>query len=180
MKEIWKQIYGYPDYKVSNYGRVWGRRYNKVLKPQIDRYGYLYVNLYKDGKLKSVKIHRLVAAHFIAFVPEEGKTLNDYQVNHIDENKEHNYSSNLNYTDCKGNINHGTANTRRGQTMSGEKHPMYGRPRIGKTILCIETGKIYHSTREAAADVGVASTGIVKCCNGKRNICAGYHWRYLD
>ena len=55
-----------------------------------------------------------------------------------------------------------------------------GRPRIGKTILCIETGKIYHSTREAATDVGVTSNGIVKCCNGKRNICAGYHWRYLE
>ena len=180
MKEIWKQRYDDRDDKISNDGRVWGKRYNKILKPQKDRYGYLYVNLYKKGKLKSVKIHRLVAAHFIAFVPEEGKTLADYQVNHIDENKENNCSSNLNYTNCIGNINYGTANIRRGKTMSGEKQPMYGRPRIGRTILCIETGRIYHSTREAATDVGVASTGIVKCCNGKRNICAGYHWRYLD
>lgn len=33
MKEIWKQVYDYPDYKISNYGRVWGKRYNKILKP---------------------------------------------------------------------------------------------------------------------------------------------------
>ena len=180
MKEIWKQVYDYPDYKVSNYGRVWGKRYSKILKPQKDRYGYLYVNLYKKGKLKSIKIHRLVAAHFICLVPEPNKSLEDYQVNHLDEDKTNNIVTNLTYIDCKGNINYGTANIRRGKAMSGENHPMYGRPRIGKTILCVETGRIYHSTREAAADVGVASTGIVKCCNGKRNICAGYHWRYLD
>lgn len=184
MQELWRDVWydnrRIEGYKVSNKGRIWSCRYKKVMKPNTDRYGYKYINFAVDGKYKSFKIHRLVAQNFLHFIVEPGKEIKEYTVNHKDENKKNNSVDNLEFITIKANINYGSANKRRGQTMSGDKHPMYGSARKGKTILCIETGKIYHSTREAARAVGVkSSNNIAKCCNGKRNICGGYHWRYL-
>lgn len=59
-KEIWKDIYGFDKYQVSNLGNV--RRYNKsseydkriakyiYLKPQKLKSGYLQISLYKNAK----------------------------------------------------------------------------------------------------------------------------------
>ena len=57
-KEIWKTIDGYPNYMVSNLGRVKSLNYNgtgreKILKPTKNKYnGYLQVCLYKKRKRK--------------------------------------------------------------------------------------------------------------------------------
>ena len=39
---------------------------NKVLKKHTDRYGYLYVGVYINGRLKFKKVHRLVAKAFLS------------------------------------------------------------------------------------------------------------------
>lgn len=44
-------------YKVSNLGEVYSTRTNKVLKKHTDRYGYLYVGVYINGRLKFKKVH---------------------------------------------------------------------------------------------------------------------------
>ncbi len=67
--EIFKDIEGYEGkYQISNQGRV--KRFykngkEKILKPSKDDNGYYRVNLGKDGKIKTVKIHRLIAEAFI-------------------------------------------------------------------------------------------------------------------
>lgn len=38
-------------YKVSNPGEVYSTKTNKILKKHTDRYGYLYVGVYIDGRL---------------------------------------------------------------------------------------------------------------------------------
>ena len=53
-------------YKVSNLGEVYSTRTNKVLKKHTDRYGYLYVGVYINGRLKFKKVHRLVAKAFLS------------------------------------------------------------------------------------------------------------------
>lgn len=63
MEEIWKDIEGYEKYQVSNLGRI--RHNGKILKPSLDRYGYLCVHLSKDGFKKTFRVHRLVAMAFI-------------------------------------------------------------------------------------------------------------------
>lgn len=79
MKEIWKDIEGYEGkYKVSNLGDVISFKLNKekILKPGIDKDGYLRVGLCKNGKRKNYGIHRLVAE---AFIPKiEGKEYVDH------------------------------------------------------------------------------------------------------
>ena len=118
MEEIWKDIQGYEGlYQVSNLGRV-KRNYREnidskgrkrifnesIIKPNIDKGGYFYVNLYKNGKKEIQKNHRLVCNTFIAN-PE-----NKPQVNHIDGNKENNNVNNLEWVTIQENIQHAYKN----------------------------------------------------------------------
>ena len=77
-EEIWKDIKGYEGlYQVSNLGRIKGlerrcktRWYTrkvpeKIYSPAIDTYGYPIVSLHKDGKKKTITIHKLVANAFL-------------------------------------------------------------------------------------------------------------------
>ena len=103
MNEIWKDIKDYEGlYQVSNIGnvkslarvvshKITGHRTipERILKPNSDGAGYLYVSLSKDGKKRNPKIHRLVAE---AFIPN---LENLPQVNHIDEDKSNNRVTNL-------------------------------------------------------------------------------------
>ena len=57
------------------------RKTGLVLKPRISKHGYYYVNIYKNNKRKTVKIHRLVAE---AFIPNPE---NKPEVNHKDGDK---------------------------------------------------------------------------------------------
>ena len=88
-------IKGYEDrYAVDEDGNVWSLNYRrsgkmKKLKPCVTNKGYLMVCLYKDGKGKSLKIHRLMAE---AFLPDFSEEL---QVDHIDRDKQNNNLSNL-------------------------------------------------------------------------------------
>lgn len=100
MNIIWKDIKGYEDlYAVSNTGLVKGKKYNRVLKPDINK-GYVRVSLCKDGKTSKQFIHRLVASHFI---PNPD---NKPQVNHINGDKLTNTAINLEWVTCSENHKH--------------------------------------------------------------------------
>ena len=59
------EINDYPNYLIYEDGRVWSKTSNKFLKQRSNTKGkYLYVNLY-NPKRKTLKIHRLIALHFI-------------------------------------------------------------------------------------------------------------------
>ena len=70
--EIWKTIDGYEDYQVSSLGNVKSlkRGKEKILKNALGSYGYFEVNLLKDKKQKSFKIHKLVAIAFLNHIPD--------------------------------------------------------------------------------------------------------------
>jgi NUMOD4 motif len=63
--EEWADIQGYPDYSISNFGRVWSWRTNCFLKPSLDVDGYERVDLYWNGKATHMKVHRLVSMSFL-------------------------------------------------------------------------------------------------------------------
>lgn len=102
MKEIWKTIEDYPNYQVSNLGRVkslareWivgigNKRFHDemILKLHNKKRGYKDVCLFKNGKRKYYFVHRLVAQAFI-LNPE-----NKPEPNHIDGNPSNNKVNNL-------------------------------------------------------------------------------------
>jgi len=122
MKEEWKTIKDFPDYEVSDWGRVRSLKFGKekILKPGKDNGGYLRINLCKNGKQYTKKVHRLVLE---TFNPIEN--MDKLQANHIDGNKENNYIGNLEWMTCSENHKHayriGLMNHK------GKNHPMFGR-----------------------------------------------------
>lgn len=111
--ESWKSVGidggRYSDrYQVSDCGRVRshpgarvkGSKSGRVLSQSFGSKGYRQVNLCKDNRQHSVKVHRLVAAAFLGPKPD------GLQVNHIDGDKNNNHVSNLEYVTAKENTRH--------------------------------------------------------------------------
>ena len=112
--EIWKDIDGFPDYKVSNLGKVKSLKWNKerILKDRPDGCGYYQVILLLDGKEYSKKVHKLVAIAFVQNEDPDGKSL----VDHIDRCVTNNNVNNLRW------VNHSENRLNSKQTIL----PMYG------------------------------------------------------
>jgi hypothetical protein len=110
VKEIFKDIPGYEGhYQISNYGRVKslksGKRFGKILIPQMNEKGYLKIPLSNGITKKTCKIHRLVALTFLP-IPTKDKTT----VNHKNWNKLDNYINNLEWATHQENIDHAKKN----------------------------------------------------------------------
>ena len=88
---MWKECEICNSYLVSTEGEVKHKKTNKILKPKLDKNGYLCVGLSlgKRGNRKMVFIHRLVAE---AYVPNPYNATN---VRHLDNDKTNNKSTNL-------------------------------------------------------------------------------------
>ena len=74
-----------------------------TIKHCLNRYGYAYVGLTKDGRRKNHTIHRLLALHFLD--NPEGKKF----VNHLDGNKQNNNLANLEWVTASENCKHAYA-----------------------------------------------------------------------
>ena len=85
-----KDIKGYEGlYAITSCGKVRSYRRKKFLCPNTSVDGYVRVGLHKNGKTKTIEIHRLVAE---AYIPNpEGLP----QVNHKNENPSDNNLENL-------------------------------------------------------------------------------------
>ena len=168
MHEEWREVYGYDVlYEVSNTGKVRTKHHGKCgykseyrfIKPVNNGNGYMRFNFMQGGKQKTVYLHRLVAEYFV-------ENTNGYtEVNHIDEDKTNNDASNLEWCTHLYNCNYGTRNER-------------AAAKTGKKIICVETGQIYESTAKAAKALGVGSTAISNCLNGRTATSCGYTWKY--
>jgi len=106
MEEIWKDIQKYEGlYQVSDLGRIKriapeaNTYVGKIIKP-IKINGYVFVNLYSQGKRRCHKIHKIVAESFLGSRPL-GK-----QINHKNGNKEDNNLNNLEWVTPKENTFH--------------------------------------------------------------------------
>lgn len=166
MIEEWREIPEYEGhYLVSNCGRVkslyWNKPHGRMLSQKTDKDGYKEVSLHKNGKQTTKKVHRLVAEMFIC------NDDNLPQVNHIDEKKDNNLVTNLEWVTAKENVNHGTAIER----MVNSKN--------GRTFIVDETGKVYKSQSECARDIGSTQQSVYKVLNGIYKTTCGFHIRYI-
>lgn len=173
--EEWRDIEGYEGlYKVSDLGRVRSLSRNttngKILKPQTNKQGYLYVVLYKDGKKKKYRVNRLVALVFIKNDDPEHKT----QVNHINESVIDNRACNLNWMSPKENINWGTGILRSHQKQVN--HPKRSKP-VKQLSLDGDLIAIWPSASEAERN-GFKHCSICACCQGRKNKHKGFKWAY--
>lgn len=183
MEEIWKTIKETDGkYSVSNLGNVRRNEHYTIVKPQNikvhynerllksykDSTGYAVVSLQTENGASPKKIHRLVAEAFI----ENPNNLPI--VNHIDENKQNNNVSNLEWCDAKHNANHGTRNIRIKKQTS---------IRVAQYTMDGKLVKIWDSMSQAAASFGAKTTSYIRrvCTNQfGRHSYKGYMWKYID
>lgn len=165
---IWKDVKGYEGlYQVSDTGLV--KRIpsvkcktERILQQGTQKTGYKYVNLSKNSRPHTKRVHRLVAE---TFIPNPD---NLPQINHKDENKANNNVNNLEWCSEKYNVNYGTRRKRCSITR-------------GTTVQCVETGQTYPSARNASQHTGIYQSSISRCCNKDYGFktAGGYHWKYV-
>lgn len=171
--DIFKDIKGFErEYQVDEKGNIYSLKYGKkrILKPYKDKDGYLHVILCKDGKRKQFLVHRLVAEAFIE------NTDNLPQVNHKNEDKTDNRACNLEWCDCKYNINYGTnikrsSEKRKNNTKQSKSVAQYT---LDGTLI-----GIYPSTNETGRQ-GFNQGNVAACCNGRHKQAYGYLWKWAD
>jgi hypothetical protein len=112
--EVWKTIKGFENYyEVSSLGRVRGvdrvvnhktsfflNLKSKLIKPYLNKNGYLFVNITKKSKSFNKSVHRLVCETFLE------NQHNKKDVNHIDGNKLNNEIKNLEWCTRSENLIH--------------------------------------------------------------------------
>lgn len=185
--EEWKTIEGYENkYLISNKGRVKSLydkngNYRKYIIQPRKKAIYLYVNLYKNGKCKTKKIHRLVAE---TFIPNPN---NLHCVNHIDGNKHNNNVNNLEWCTYSENTNKaieiGLFN-KEVLFKNGKDNIMYNKHNkehpssvsILQFSLDNKFIKQWNSIKEAEKKLNISH--ISDCCGKKRKTAGGYIWKY--
>ena len=180
----WIDIEGFEnEYQINQFGEIRTLKNSPklkkfdILKPQLNnRNGYVYQMLYKNGKPKLVRIHRLVAK---AFIPNPN---NFIQVNHIDGNKQNNNASNLEWCDQHYNMKHAYKTGLQKPSEKQRKAIINSNKLKQKKVCQIKDGKIiniFSGISEASRQTKISISCISRCCNLKRKSTNGYEWRFI-
>ena len=190
--EIWKtaiykgEIYE-GLYKVSNLGKILSLNYRntgkaELMTPVDNGNGYLVVNLSKNRKEKTCKVHRLVAETFLPnpegkpcinhkIEGDEGKTMNMVIFNEdgsIDKER-----TSIEWATYEENNNYETRNERIAKSNTNGKRSK----KVLQLSLSGELIREWPSTQECERN-GFSSGNISQCCNGKRKTYKGFRWEY--
>lgn len=176
MNEIWKTIDDYPDYMVSNMGRVKSIKNNLVLKNIKDSRGYLRVYLHKKAK----SVHRLVAQ---AFIPNP---YNKPHIDHINTDRTDNRVENLRWVTPKENHNNPLSRIHHSKSGRGENNSMWGikgkdNPHshaVFQFDYNYELVNKFDSIYDAEKTLNI--NNISACCRGKQKTSGGYIWGYVE
>lgn len=90
MSEQWRRIENFPEYSVSDYGRVRTDRTGRILALSVNQFGLLQVGLMRDGVQHHRSVPLLVAKAFIPSPPGPFDT----PIN-LDGNRHNNHVDNL-------------------------------------------------------------------------------------
>lgn len=152
-EKVWKKVYDHPNYMVSEDGEFVSLKTNNYLLLQ-DRHGYLRVQL-DESRYSS---HILVWETF-----NNQKVPMDYQVDHIDGNKQNNSISNLRLVDHSENMLNAFNNGHKGQ-VAVKQYSLKG-----------EYIKTYPTIRAAAQENNILEAGL-KDATKRHGTSGGYYW----
>lgn len=158
--EIW-EILSDGEYLISNMGRFFSLRYDKLMKQQLNSRGYLKVSLKKLYKHPEPS-HRVIAKYFIPN-PE-----NKPQVNHINGIKTDNRVDNLEWVTISENAIHAFN---------------MGLRKSSKVIQLDLFGNIlneYKSMSEASKKTNIHTSSISACCIGNSETAKGFTFKFYE
>jgi len=187
--EIWNPVVEFEGlYEVSTFGRVKSIDHivpckngsnristGKILELKESSRIYFKVALYKNGKPKSLMVHRIEA---IAFIPNPD---NKPFVNHKDGNKLNNYLYNLEWSTVSENTQHSYDNGL--QTPPWNGITGYDNPHSIEVFQFGLKGNFitkYGSVNEAYRKTGIHSSSIGQVCLGRRLTAGGFKWSYVE
>lgn len=196
MKEIWRSVIGYEGfYEVSNLGHlrsvdrvqtntkgICRRLRGRIIRPGFS-YGYPVAVLTKNGKKKSVKLHRLVAE---AFIPNP---YNKPCIDHIDTNRNNCFVCNLRWVSHKENANNPISMTNYSKASSkafgsgwkiintrNENKSIHAEIPVSQFSLNGEPIHRYRSIADAARQTGIQRGTILGAVSGSFKQAGGYLW----
>jgi hypothetical protein len=182
--EIWKDIEGYEGhYQISSFGRLKSFKKFKegfILSNVNSKKGYFSVVLRYKDKIKSTRIHRLVAEHFIE--NSENKTY----VNHKDLNKQNNHYLNLEWCTPRENVIH-SIKSNSNQLFGMINYNTSVKPKkIIQLSISGEQLNVFKNSKEASLITGVCARNILQVASKSeykkgliRSQAGGYKWQYL-
>lgn len=157
----WVICSDFPSYRVSKKGLLYSMKMNKIIVGSwLD--GYRATRLVdKTGKMRAVKIHRLVAA---TYLPNPD---NLPFVNHIDANKSNNNVKNLEWCTESDNMTHAA---KMGLLPTRKVEQVDKNGKLLKKFVSIADAARYHEVDISAIWAAIKREG--RSC--------GYHWRYAS
>lgn len=193
--EEWRDIVGYEGlYQVSNLGRVKSLerghktlsayiQKDKILKTHIGIRGYCIVCLSKNGKVKHIPIHRLMAKAFIQ------NPKNKPCIDHINTIRTDNRIENLRWCTHKENSNNvlslkkNAENCKRMWEMGyfDNRNNLHYQ-KVAKLDLDGNILEIFDSIKEASIACGICASSISAIClntNPKRHTAGGFKWKHI-
>lgn len=180
MKEVWKDIKDYEGlYQVSNMGNVKSLKFGKerILKECKNNDGYIQVGLFKNGKRKIYKVHRLVAETFILNID------NKQFIDHINTDRTDNRVENLRWCTHIENMNNPL--TKEKMTINSYYLGKIGKDnKMSKKVIQYDNKgnfiKEWNCIRDIERELNLNHSNISKCCNNnpKNKSVGGYIWRY--
>lgn len=177
MDELWKQVYGFPDYYVSNKGRLYSFKSNNFVSgtPNI-RTGHVDVSLWVNSIRHRRLLHRLVAE---TFIPNPKR----YPiVRHLDDDPLNNEVDNLSWGTQTDNMQDSIRNgTFRRLTDEDRELAMQKRRTPIVAINFITEEEIYFNSQQTASRIlGVSQSDIWSVISGKRYGSNGYYFAIPD
>lgn len=159
-QENWKQVAGFPNYFVSDLGRIKSEKNRRKSDDGIIRCPAMLrpnkansVGLRKDGKTHYLKFHRLILEAF------KGPPPNDkLDCRHLDDDTSNNKLDNLawgnakdNYDDAVRNGSHGPKSPGailRGNALKGKPRPTWVREKISHTKTLHPERQVYGTVKD--------------------------------
>ena len=159
--ENWETIDEFPNYAVSDQGRITNLSTGRILKTSLNRDGYAMVNLYNESGPSKRQVHRLVASAFFG--------TSDLDVDHGDGNRSRNSVDNLEYKSDRDNSLHSFT---LGRSRDDRWFP--------KSVRCIETQEIFVSIGEASQKTGANPGSISRVVRGIEKSAKGLTFERVE
>lgn len=163
MHEQWVGLEEYPNYAVSNLGRVMNLTTERELVPREHNRGYQRVTLCHEGSCREFYIHKLVAFCFYNW------SLDEHTI-HYDGDLSNNAASNL-Y--LRKRVRNDTSARPLEDSENGEFTRQWGKP-----IKIVETDERFRTVRDCALYINGDYSSIYAVLRGQRQSHRGFTFEY--